>query len=383
MRVLYLIDSLVAGGAEVSLAAMAPHLVAGGIDLEVATLHERPGVQDELVAAGVPLHQLTGPGGRVGWAWRAQRLIGDRRPDLVHTTLFEADVAGRVAASLRRVRVVSSLVNVAYGPEQLAGLGAAATARLRAAQLVDGLTAHRVVRFHAISAHVADVMSQRLRLPRTRVEVVPRGRDPRDLGTRSPGRRARARAAIGVDERTPLILAAARQEHQKGLDVLLEAVPAVLEQVPAATVVIAGRPGNQTPLLRAVTARLGLEGAVRFLGAREDVAELLCAADVFVVPSRWEGLGSVLLEAMALEAPIVASDLPAVREIICVSDVALLAPPGRPSALAAAIAATLGDGTAAAARASSARARFLAEYTMERVAVKMLRFYDHALSVAR
>ena len=383
MRVLYLIDSLVPGGAERSLAAMAPHLVAGGIVLEVATLHERPGVQAELAAAGAGLHSLAGRGGRAGWARRARRLIRDRRPDLVHTTLFEADLVGRVAATVCRVPVVSSLVNVAYGPEQHAGARAGAAARLRAAQLADALTARRVVRFHAISAHVADVMARRLRLPRARVEVIPRGRDPRDLGTREPGRRARARARLELDERTPLILAAARQEHQKGLDVLLEAVPAVLERVPGAKVVVAGRPGNQTPLLRSAAARLGLEGTVRFLGARQDVPELLCAADVFVVPSRWEGLGSVLLEAMALEAPIVASDLPAVRELVRDGDTALLAPPGQPPALAAAIAATLADGDDAAARASSARARFMAEYTVEGVTGKMLAFYDHALSVAR
>ena len=383
MRVLYLIDSLVAGGAERSLAAMAPHLVAGGLELEVATLHERPGVQDELTAAGVPLHALAGAGGRVGWVRRAQQLIRERRPDLVHTTLFEADLAGRVAAALCRVPVVTSLVNVAYGPEQHADLGRVAAAKLRAAQLADGLTARRVVRFHAISAHVADVMARRLRLPEGRIEVIPRGRDGSRLGTRHPDRRSRARARLGLEDGTPLVLAAARQEHQKGLDVLLEAVPGVLEGVPSARVVVAGRTGNQTPLLRSITSRLGLEPAVRFLGARDDLGELLCAADVFVVPSRWEGLGSVLLEAMALEAPIVASDLPAVREVVSDGTTALLTPPGEPGSLAAAIVATLADRAGAAARARSARARFLAEYTIDRVAERMLAFYDHARSLAK
>jgi hypothetical protein len=116
LHVLYLIDSLVPGGAERSLVAMAPHLAAGGVRLEVATLHQRPGLQDELVGIGVPLHCLAGRGGRVRWAGRAARLITARRPDIVHTTLFEADLAGRVAATMCRTRVVSSLVNVAYGP---------------------------------------------------------------------------------------------------------------------------------------------------------------------------------------------------------------------------------------------------------------------------
>jgi glycosyltransferase involved in cell wall biosynthesis len=383
LRVLYLIDSLVPGGAERSLAALAPHLIAEGIELDVATLHERPGLQAELERGGARLHCLNGPGGRAGWIRRAVPLIRQLRPDLVHTTLFEADIAGRVAAGVCRVPVVSSLVNVAYGPEQRAGLGGIGSVKLRGAQFLDGVTARLVVRFHAISAHVADLMAHRLHLPRNRVEVVPRGRDPSQLGINSPDRRARARTLLGVGERTPLILAAARHEHQKGLDVLLEAVPAVLERLPNAQVLIAGRNGHQTELLRSITAGLGVEPTVRFLGARDDVPELLCAADVFVVPSRWEGLGSVLLEAMALEAPIVATDLPAIREIVRHGDTALLAPAGRPDALAASVVDTIANGAAADARARSARSRFLTEFAIERIADRMLGFYEHARSVAR
>ena len=383
MHVLYLIDSLVPGGAERSLAEMAPHLVSGGIRLEVATLHERPGVQADLIRGGARLHRLDGRGGRIGWIRRTARLIRQLRPDLIHTTLFEADIAGRVAAMRCRAPVVSSLVNIAYGPEQHVALGSAGSARLRAAQLLDGLTARRVVRFHAISAHVGDLMAQRLRLPPDRVEVVPRGRDPRRLGNRASDRRDRVRAALGVEPDTPLILAAARHEHQKGLDVLLGAVPRVLERMPAARIVVAGRTGNQTPLLRSIVSHLRVEGAVRFIGARDDVPELLCAADVFVSPSRWEGLGSVLLEAMALEAPIVASDLPAVREVITDGATALLVPPEHPEALAASLVNTLADPTGAASRARAARARFHGEYTIERIADRMHAFYDHALSTPR
>jgi glycosyltransferase involved in cell wall biosynthesis len=381
MHVLYLIDSLAPGGAERSLAAMAPYLVAGGLRLEVATFHERPGVQAELAAAGVRLHGLGGPGGRVSWVRQAARLLRDRRPELVHTTLFEADVVGRVAASRCHVPVVSSLVNVAYGAEQQAG--EVGRLKLRAAQLVDGITARRVVRFHAISAHVADLMGRRLHLRRDRIEVIPRGRDAGRLGVRDPTRRDKARALLGIGQSTPLVVAAARHEHQKGLDVLLAAFSGVLEGAPAARLAIAGRTGNQSSLLRSVVSSLRLDGVVQLLGAREDVPELLCAADVFVVPSRWEGLGSVLLEAMALKAPIVASDLPAVRELVDHGTTALLVPAGQPEPLADAIVAALSDRAGAARRARSARERFLADFAVDRIADRMLAFYDHALSATR
>jgi glycosyltransferase involved in cell wall biosynthesis len=375
LHVLYLIDSLAAGGAERSLAALAPAYRDRGLLLAVAYLHERPGVRADLEAAGATVRSLAGPWGLAGAAVRARRLVAELRPDLVHTTLFEADLVGRAAAG--RVPLVTSLVNDAYGTTQ-AGAPGVARRKLAAARLLDAASARRVARFHAISGHVADLMAARLRVPRERIQVIPRGRDPAALGTRTPARRAAARAALGLGQGTPLVLAAARHEHQKGLDVLLAAFPAVTRAVPGARLAIAGRTGNQTPRLRAAADASGLGRAVSLLGARGDVAELLCAADVFVVPSRWEGFGSVLLEAMALEAPIVASDLPAVREVV--GDTALLVPPERPAALAAAVTATLADPTAAARRARRARERFLAAFTVDRAADAMADLYRQALA---
>ena len=379
MRILYVIDSLGAAGAERSLAAMAPQYAVRGLGLDVAYLHDRPGLHAELRAAGAELFCLAGRGGRLGWARRVAQLIAARQPDLVHTTLFEADLAGRVGAGLARVPVVSSLVNVPYGAEHAAAPGLRRW-KLRGAQLLDAASARRVVRFHANTRYIADMMAPRLHVPRSRIEVIPRGRDPAVLGRRDPGRRARARAALGIADGAPLLLAVARHEHQKGLDVLVEALPAVLAQVPDARLLVAGRQGNQTPRLHAAVARLGLERAVGWLGARDDVAELLCAADAVVIPSRWEGLSNLLIEAMALEAPVVASDLPTLHDAASDGDTASLVPPGDRERLAAAISATLADPREAAARAARARQRFLERFTIDRVVEQMAAFYGRALA---
>jgi len=380
VRLLYLIDSLGPGGAERSLAAMAPWYVAKGIELEVAFLHDRLGLQNELERAGVRLCSLAGPGGRPGWVRRVRRLLTVRRPDLVHTTLFEADLAGRAGARLAGVPVVSSLVNVAYGPEQAATPGVGGI-KLRGALVADALTARWVVRFHANASHIADLMAPRLHIPRERVEVIPRGRDPARLGERTRERSARVRATLGAAAGGPLVLAVARHEHQKGLDVLLEALPQVLERAPEARLLVAGRDGNQTPLLDATVARLSLGGAVTFLGARDDVADLLCAADLVVIPSRWEGLSNVLIEAMALETPVVTSDLPTLTDAVD-GDSALLVPPGRADRLAEAVVATLEDAVATAARVANARRRFLRSFTIDRVVDQMVAFYEQALADA-
>jgi glycosyltransferase involved in cell wall biosynthesis len=378
VHLLYLIDSLVPAGAEQSLATLAPAYIRAGITLDAAYLDDRPGLQDALEAAGTRLFDVSGPGGRLASVRRVVHLLSERRPDLLHTTLFEADVTGRIAASLTRTPVVSSIVNLAYGPEQRRD-PALRTWKVTAAQAIDTVTARTVVRFHALSQHLAEVMGPRLRISPRRIDVIPRGRDPDWLGTRTPARRSRAAASIGVAPESGLVLAVSRQEFQKGLDVLLEAFRVVVGRVSAVHLVVAGREGNQTSALRATMRRLGLEDSVRFLGARDDVPELLCAADVFCLPSRWEGLGSVLLEAMALEAPIVASDLPAVREVLG-EGAATIVPVGSADALARAILEALDQRTVAAERARRARQRFLAHFTTERVASRMISFYQRALA---
>lgn len=376
MQVLYLIDSLSPGGAEHSLAALAPHLGDRDVRLTVGYLSEREGLRARIESHGIRVVSLSGSGGRRGAFSRARHLVAHLRPDLVHTTLFEADLLGRPAARLAGVPVVTSLVNDAYGPAHL-GDQALRRWRVHAAHLADAATAQLAVRFHAISRQVAAAMTTRLALPASKVDVIYRGRDPRVLGVRDEERRARTRTALGVDRDTPLVLAAARQEHQKGLDILLEAFPRVRQQLPRAQLVIAGREGNQTDKLHAQAARRELAGAVRFLGARTDVPDLLCAADVFVLPSRWEGLAGVVLEAMALRTPIVTSALPAVAEAVDEHS-ALLVPPERPLALTRAIITVLSDESGAALRAAAAHTRFHAHFAIDGIADQMAAFYRRA-----
>lgn len=377
MHVLYLIDSLAAGGAETSLASMAPELSIRGVCMDVAYLQERSGVAQQLRSAGATLYSLAHHHGRPSWIWSVRRLMTELRPDLVHTTLFEADVAGRLAAATTAIPVVSTLANLAYGPEQLTNPHLR-RGRVKAAQVVDALTARRVTRFHAISETVAEVMGRRLALDAERIDVVPRGRDPGLLGRRTPARRQAARRQLGVAPETTLVLAAARHEHQKGLDLLIRAWPAVRAAMPRTRLVVAGREGNQSELLRSLARDLGLDDDVRFLGGRSDVGELLCAADAFVLPSRWEGLGSVLVEAMALEAPVVASDLPSVREVMG-ADGARLVVPDDPGALATGLVDALADPTDAERRARGAYHCFLERFTVAQAAEGMVRCYRRAL----
>ncbi len=339
IKVLAVMDGTGTGGAETSMAAMAPLMAENGVEMEVAYFHDRPGAKEKFLEAGIPLHHVPPGGTRLATMWRLRKLIKERRPDLVHTMVYEADIIGRTAAFSARVPVMSSIINEMYGPEQLAAVPH--PWKLRLAQLVDIATARFVTRFHAITNTVADVMAPRLRIDRSSIRVVYRGRDPALLGSRSDQRRARVRRQLGVAGSTPLILAVGRQEHQKGFDMLLEAMPEIRRQTPDALLLVAGRQGPVSSALELQASRLRLDDeTVRWLGHRDDIADLLVACDVMVFPSRWEGLGSAVVEALMLQTPVVCADLDVLREVVGAANAASLVTfvdASTPSALAASV----------------------------------------------
>ncbi len=393
MRILYLIPSLDgSGGAEQAVAGLAGPLGERGVRLEVVTFAAGPqpagpaapggDLSDQVRAAGAEVTALSPT--RSGWGGRAQltnavrALVSRRRPDLVHTTLFDADLVGRLGGRAARTPVVSSLVNVAYGPEQRAN-PALVPWKLEAARWADRLSGLGVRRFQALSPYVAEVMGPRLGIPAARIDVIPRGRDAAVLGVATEARRAWVRDALGIGPDEALVVAAARHEFQKGLDVLVEAWPAVRRAHPRARLAIAGRRGSQSGRLEARARAQGPAAAITWLGRRDDVADLMVAADVFVVPSRWEGFGSILVEAMALGTSVVVSDVGPVPWVVG-SGWARLVPPGDADALARGVGEALDQEPAERdRRAAAGRDRFAGTFSLGVVADATVAFYRRAL----
>jgi len=324
----------------------------------------------------------------VGGGWPSivsgvRQLLRRERPDLLHTSIFEADVVGRLAAIGTRVPVLCSLVNTSYAPIRLSDPNIRAW-RLRVVRTLDGVTArHLVDHFHAISQAVGDAAVRDLRIDRERITVIERGRDPERLGTPSPARRAAARARLGVPPDVPLLVTVGRQEFQKGQWHPLEAMPKVLASHADARLLIAGREGNASLRLRGVAREAGMDGQVEFLGHREDVPEILAAADLFVFPSLYEGLGGALIEAMALGLPIVASDLPAIREVVEADRNAVLVPPGSPAHLAEAINPLLADEGRRTWMGKRGRQIFEERFTLERSGTRMLELFERVAAEGR
>jgi glycosyltransferase involved in cell wall biosynthesis len=255
--------------------------------------------------------------------------------DLVHAHGLRAGLvaaAARRAAGSRGVPLVLTLHNALLedgGP--LRGLlrrGERTT--IRAAALVLAVS--------------GDLAANARRAGARDVRVTPAVAPPRPPAVRT---RAEVRAELGLADGRPLVVAIGRLHPQKGYDVLLDAVGRWAGRKPLPLVAIAG----DGPLHDDLAARIGAERLpVVLLGRRDDVADLLGAADVCVLPSRWEGSPFTAQEALRAGTPLVATRTGGLPELL--GNGALLVPAGDADALAAALTGVLSD---------PARARALVE----------------------
>lgn len=175
---------------------------------------------------------------------------------------------------------------------------------------------------------------------------------------------AEARAKLGLTRGDLVIGAVGRLERQKRFDILLSAVGQLVARGYPVKLVIAGDGSLREELQRMADA-LGVASACRLVGHSVDVAAVHQALNLFVQSSDYEGTSNAVLEAMALETPIVATDVGGTRDLIRDGIDGLLVPPGSVTALAGAIAQALDDGVATDRRVAAARARVEAELSFE------------------
>lgn len=178
-----------------------------------------------------------------------------------------------------------------------------------------------------------------------------------------------------VPEAAPLLLALGRLHANKGFDVLLKA----LAQLPEAYLLLAGV-GPEREALEAAAVHEGVKPRVRFLGWREDIADLMATADLFVHPARHEPLGNVILEAWAHEKPVVTTASDGPRLLIENGVSGLLTPLEDPAALAGAIRQVLSDPKAARRMVAAGHTRYQQDFTKAAVVGQYRTFFERILA---
>lgn len=334
IRVLIVIDSLKVGGAEALLPTFLQHVDVTRFDVRVLALSTAAPnhIQDAIVSAASSVTQW--PSRRLRDLRRVveiKRAIEEHDADVVHTHLLYSNVQAALAARSASRPIVATLHNV-HGHNRFhkrtLEVGVLRLTRARALAVSDG-----VKRSYCGPLGLAD----------RQTTVVPNAIDLSRFARLSLDDIQQTRLDALDGAPGPLLVGVGRVVTQKGFAVLVRAAAAVHERYPGLRVAIAGREADGAREVRGEIERLGLNGVVRLLGQRGDIAQLLAGADVYVSPSLSEGAPVTHLEAMAAGAPVVATSVGGVPEIISDGANGLLVPAGQHQPLADALIRLLGD----------------------------------------
>jgi glycosyltransferase involved in cell wall biosynthesis len=197
--------------------------------------------------------------------------------------------------------------------------------------------------------------------------------------SRDSSQRAAVRRELGLQDDEIAIGGIGRLEPQKRFDLLMRAVQQLRLMRPNLRLLIVGD-GSVRAMLEQTIRDCDLAAVCRLVGHRQDVPAIHNALDLFVQSSDYEGTPNAVLEAMALETPVVATDVGGTAELVTNGVHGLIVPPGDADALAGAIAGALQDGPATRARAAAARKRVEGELSFERRRQRVEAVYDELIA---
>jgi glycosyltransferase involved in cell wall biosynthesis len=258
----------------------------------------------------------------------------ENRIDLLHTHSYKPNLYGRLAGLLCRytgLKMIAHYHNQYDNKwEKDGGL------------IYDRTLAHASDALIACSGSVAEHVAERIGVAPQRVDVILNGVE---AGRFAAADRLQARAALGLPPDVPAIGCVGRISEQKGQEEFIRAATLVRREFPSAIFLVVGSADDDKLLARmqALVAQLDLGATVRFTGHLSDMPVVYAALDVLAAPSRWEGFGLMLAEAMAAGRPIVAARAGAIPEVVVEDETALLVPPRDAPALAAALLRVLRD----------------------------------------
>ena len=317
--VVYLVNWLAYGGAEVQVSRLAAGMIQRGWRVDVISMIREGTLAETLKQAGAGVHYLDMRPGipNPGAILRLRRLILGLKPAVVHSHIVHANLLARVTRLIARMPVLVCTAHNVQECGRALELGYRYTDGL--ADLTTNVSQAAVDRYIRIGA-----------APANRIRFVPNGLDV-SLYRNDPARRDAKRNELGVGDRF-VWLAIGRMHEQKDYPNLLKAFAAA-GLAKDSTLLIVGT-GPLQASLEQLAASLGVGDSVRFLGTRNDVPALMNMADGYVMSSAWEGMPLVLQEAGASALPIVATRVGGNAEVALDGQSAWIIPPGDTPALA-------------------------------------------------
>ena len=321
---------------------------------------------------GVTTENLDVPGERDPRAIiRARNFIEGFEADVVHTHLLRADLFAGLAA---RWAAAPVLVSTCYAIGDFRR-----EKKRRSDRILDALCAALPTHTIAVSKAVAKDCMDRLHVRPEHVSIIHTGIDSPKTDYSAAGSDLRAAWRL---EGGPLILTIARLSYEKGVDTLIEAASQVYRTHPAARFVVLGE-GPDRPILQKRIDQLGLSAVVRLAGFEPNVFPALAAANIVCIPSKSEGMPNVLLEAMAMRKPIIATDVGGIPEAIESEKNGLLVPSQQPDTLARGLARLLDEPETARRWADAAHETMASRFHAAKVARQYAALYRRLISERR
>jgi glycosyltransferase involved in cell wall biosynthesis len=324
MRIFFLSTSMGMGGADSQLLSAARVLRARGHEVIIVSLTPLGAMGLQARSLGIRTESLEmrrgipDPRGLI----RLGRIVRAWKPDVVHSHMVHANLMARALRLIQPVPAVVSTIHNIYEGGRL---------RMAAYRLSNGLVDHMTI----VSQAAADRFIGERIVPKDLLTVVPNGVDTEYIRSVPAGGREALRQSLGFG-REFVWLAVGRFEIAKDYPNMLGAFARVRADRPDAVLLLVGR-GSLQAETEALARKLGLAEAVRFLGVRDDVPQVMNAADAYVMSSAWEGMPMVLLEAAAAGLPIVATTVGGNHEVVLHEETGFLVPSRDQEALAAAM----------------------------------------------
>jgi glycosyltransferase involved in cell wall biosynthesis len=370
VKILHLINTLSAGGAELHLLTLCRHLKRQGLEPVVACLREQGGgsrsLRDDFEDEGIRVIRLETDGRfDLRSISRLAGLVAKERPNILHTHLPRADIAGACRRLLHpSVPWICSVHDI--HDNSWSG---------RWTLPIFNFIWRRADRVIAISHAVKDWLVKDRAVPAEKVSVIHYGIEAERF---SQSRSDLAQEWVLKDKL--VIGAIGRLEPRKGHDCLLHAIAELKKIVPGVSLLIAGHdPWGYGKELQSLIERLDISKEVRLVGFQSDVAAFLGTIDIFAFATQSEGFGQVVIEAMAAGKPVVASKIAPLTEIIREGETGVLVSRDDPRAFADAIAWLFTHPDQAREMGKRGQARVYNHFSAGKMAAKTLLLYDDVL----
>ena len=366
INILHVISKLPVGGVENQLLMILRKYDRKKLSPLVCSLSDKGEIGKEIEESGIEVIPLNKLRHRFDWTIVKDiyTLIRTRDIKIVRTHQYHANLYGRLAAWLAKVPcIIASVHNVYTIDKKIHRI------------IINKFLARCGDKVVAVSGTVKRDILTYDGLAEDKVSVIYNGIDT-DRFLNLNG--SLIRSKLGISSEAPVVGTVGRLTLQKGQKYLIDAVSTLREKFPQIVLLFVGDGPLRDELGNHIRA-LGIDKNAILLGTRRDIPQLLSAMDIFVLPSLWEGLGTALIEAMAAGKPVIATDIPPLREIVNSEKVGILVPIKDSKAIASSIELLLCNSALAENLGKSAKERVLSHFTIDITVHKYMNLFEDIL----